>query len=132
MAKKTQTALDKELREKWFNTFKEFALSLGEDVVDTKSAQFTFPVVDSDNNDRFIVVTVQVPKGDREKVNGVTVTTPYDGYAVAEEYSLKLKEQAEKKAKADEAKRKKIAQDEAFRKAQAEIKAKKAERSKAD
>lgn len=132
MAKKTQTALDKELREKWFNIIKDYVSTLADDVMDTKSAAFTFPDVDAERNDRFVLVTIQIPKGDREKVNGVTVTTPYDGYAVAEEYSLKLKEQAEKKAKADENKRKKIAQDEAFRKAQAEIKAKKAERAKAE
>lgn len=122
MAKKTQTALDNELRAVYIEKVAELFKADGEEVLRTGSSEVAFPVVDADGNEKFIVVSVKVPKGERK--DGYV---PYDGYSVAEEYAIKLREQADKKAKADEAKRKKIAQDEAFRKKQAELKAKRAE-----
>lgn len=127
MAKKTQTALDNELRAVYIEKVAELFKADGEEVLRTGSSEVAFPVVDSDGNEKFVVVSVKVPKGERK--DGYV---PYDGYSVAEEYEINQREKAYKKAKADEAKRKKIAQDEAFRKKQAELKAKKAERAEAD
>lgn len=127
MAKKTQTALDNELRAVYIEKVAELFKADGEEVLRTGSSEVAFPVVDSEGNEKFIVVSVKVPKGERK--DGYV---PYDGYSVAEEYEINQREKADKKAKADEAKRKKIAQDEAFRKKQAELKAKKAERAEAD
>lgn len=127
MAKKTQTALDNELRATYIEKVVELFEAEGEEVLRTGSAEIAFPVVDSEDHERFIVVSVKVPKGERK--DGYV---EYDGYVVAQDYEIKQREKADKKAKADEAKRKKIAQDEAFRKKQAELKAKKAERAEAD
>ena len=49
-------------------------------------------------------MTVKVPTGSRDG-------EAYDGYAMAEEYRLKVAEKAEKARKAAEAKAKKIAKD---------------------
>lgn len=122
MAKKTQTALDNELRAVYIEKVAELFKADGEEVLRTGSSEVAFPVVDSDGNEKFIVVSVKVPKGERK--DGYV---PYDGYSVAEEYEINQREKAYKKAKADEAKQKKIAQDKAFREKQAELKAKRAE-----
>lgn len=127
MAKKTPTALDNELRAMYTEKVVELFTAQGEDVLRTGSSEIAFPVVDSEGNEKFVVISIKVPKGERK--DGYV---PYDGYSVAEEYSINQREKADKKAKADEAKRKKIAQDEAFRKKQSELKAKKAERAEAD
>lgn len=127
MAKKTQTALDNELRAMYTEKVIELFTAQDEDVLRTGSSEIAFPVVDSEGNEKFVVISIKVPKGERK--DGYV---PYDGYSVAEEYAINQREKADKKAKADEAKRKKIAQDEAFRKKQAELKAKKAERAEVD
>lgn len=127
MAKKTPTALDNELRAMYTEKVVELFTAQDEDVLRTGSSEIAFPVVDSEGNEKFVVISIKVPKGERK--DGYV---PYDGYSVAEEYAINQREKADKKAKADEAKRKKIAQDEAFRKKQAELKAKKAERAEAD
>lgn len=127
MAKKTPTALDNELRAMYTEKVVELFTAQDEDVLRTGSSEIAFPVVDSEGNEKFVVISIKVPKGERK--DGYV---PYDGYSVAEEYAINQREKADKKAKADEAKRKKIAQDEAFRKKQAELKAKKAERAEAE
>ena len=122
MAKKTQTALDNELRAVYIEKVAELFKADGEEVLRTGSSEVAFPVVDSDGNEKFIVVSVKVPKGERK--DGYV---PYDGYSVAEEYEINQREKAEKKAKADVEKAKKIAKDKAFREKQADLKAKRAE-----
>lgn len=122
MAKKTQTALDNELRAIYIEKVAELFKADGEEVLRTGSSEVAFPVVDSDGNEKFIVVSVKVPKGERK--DGYV---PYDGYSVAEEYEINQREKAEKKAKADVEKAKKIAKDKAFREKQAELKAKRTE-----
>lgn len=122
MAKKTQTALDNELRAVYIEKVAELFKADGEEVLRTGSSEVAFPVVDSEGNEKFVVVSVKVPKGERK--DGYV---PYDGYSVAEEYEINQREKAEKKAKADVEKAKKIAKDKAFREKQAELKAKRAE-----
>lgn len=122
MAKKTQTALDNELRAVYIEKVAELFKADGEEVLRTGSSEVAFPVVDSEGNEKFIVVSVKVPKGERK--DGYV---PYDGYSVAEEYEINQREKAEKKAKADVEKAKKIAKDKVFREKQAELKAKRAE-----
>lgn len=76
------------------------------DVCQTAAGTFMFPVVDAAGEDRWIKVSVIIPK-DATEENG------NDGYALAQEYKLKLQaaedrklaaeaKAAEKKAKAEE------------------------------
>ena len=85
-----------------------------EDVLRVKSNEIAFPVVGCEGNEDFIVITVKVPTGADKGM------TPYDGYAMAEEYEMKLKEKSEKAEKQKLAKEKKMKRD-------AELRAKKKE-----
>lgn len=80
----------------------------GDEVLKTGSAEISIPVVDNEGNDKFLVITLKVPKGSRDG-------EPYDGYGMAEDFRIKQEAKAEKKAKADKAKAEKIKRDTAMR-----------------
>lgn len=84
------------LRAQWFDTFKNFLEGQGEEVLQTASNELAIPVVDTEGGEHFIVVTVKVPTGSRDG-------DAYDGYAVAQDYTMKCEE---RKAKAEEKARK--------------------------
>ena len=84
------------LRTQWFDTFKNFLEGKGEEVLQTASNELAIPVVDAEGGEHFIVVTVKVPSGSRDG-------DAYDGYAVAQDYTMKCEE---RKAKAEEKARK--------------------------
>lgn len=79
------------------------------DVLRVKSNEIAIPVVGCEGNEDFIVITVKVPTGADKGME------PYDGYSMAEEYEMKLKEKADKAKKREEDKQKKIAKDEEIR-----------------
>ena len=115
---KSRTALRAEVKEKYINVLWDL-LKEKEDLLRVGSNEIAFPIVDSEGNEDFIVLKVTIPIGANKG------TEPYDGYAMAEDYEIKIKAKAETKAKKDKAKAEKIARDEKRRKAEAEIKAKK-------
>ena len=84
-------------------------LEKDEQVLRVKSNEIAIPVIDANDEEKFVVITVKVPTGaDKGK-------EPYDGYAEAEDYAHKL---AEKKIKAEKKraeKEKKIAHDKKMR-----------------
>lgn len=86
-----------------------------EQVLRVKSNEIAFPVVGCEGNEDFIVITVKVPTGANKGME------PYDGFAMAEEYEMNLKEKAEKAEKAKIAKEKKKAKDAEVRRKKAEI-----------
>ena len=95
--KMTPTAITNALRQAEFTKLTDLLTANGYEVLQTKGAQFASPVVDMNGGERFIRVTLEVPKGDREG-------NPYDGYAEAEAFTA---DQAEKALKAEEVARKK-------------------------
>lgn len=106
----TKKMVRDELREKWVGIVSESIEQIGEDVLHVKSNEIAIPVVDSTNEEQYIVITIKVPTGSRDG-------EPYDGYTEAEFYKEKV---AEKKAKAEaNAKKKaeKIAKSKAKKKA---------------
>lgn len=114
----------KVLRDKKRNEYVELLTELlkpREDVLRVGSNEIAFPIVDDEGNEDFIVITVKVPTGANKG------TEPYDGYAMAEDYKMHLKEKAEKKAKAEKAKAEKIARDKAYREAKKKQKEKRVE-----
>ena len=115
---KSRTALRAEVKEKYIDVLWDL-LKEKEDLLRVGSNEIAFPIVDSEGNEDFIVLKVTIPIGANKG------TEPYDGYAMAEDYAIKVKSKAEAKAKKDKAKAEKIARDEKRRKAEAEIKAKK-------
>lgn len=87
-----------------------------EEVLRVGSNELAFPVVDEEGNEDFVVVTVKIPTGSRDG-------DPYDGYAMAQEYEMKLQTKAEKAKVAAEKKAKKIEKDKKMREAKAKAKA---------
>ena len=106
--------LRNELKTKYVETLIELLGVQGEEVLRVKEHEIALPVTDREGNEDFIKITVAIPTGANKG------TEPYDGYEMAEEYQLKLKEKAEKKAKAEEVKAKKIERDKRYREKKAE------------
>ena len=88
--------LRKQYIDKVFNFFKDN----GEETMYCSSNIVAFPVVNQNNDDEWIKITVTVPTGANKG------TEPFDGYAMAEEYKIK-QEEKERKRKENELKKEK-------------------------
>ena len=86
----------------------EHLSNAGEEVLRVGSNELALPVVESEGEERWRVLTFKVPTGTREG-------DPYDGYSMKEDYEMKL---AKKAAKAEE-NAKKAEKDKAKREAKA-------------
>ena len=86
-----------------------------DEVLRVKSNEIAIPVVGCENNEDWIVITVKVPTGANKG------TEPYDGYELAEEYQMKLKEKEQKEKEREEKKKKKIERDKQIREKKKEI-----------
>lgn len=86
-----------------------------DEVLRVKSNEIAIPVVGCEGNEDFIVITVKVPTGANKG------TEPYDGYSMAEEYEMKLKEKERKAKENAEKKRRKMERDAEIRKKKKEI-----------
>lgn len=106
----TQKQRDAVLREKYLTQILDMLTSNDslDDVMRTGSGTISFPVLDDEQNERFVELTVKIPTGERGGEG-------YDGYAEAEAYKNSLAAKAQKEAEAAEAKAKKIAKDAALR-----------------
>jgi hypothetical protein len=113
---KTKKQLHKELRAKYMQSVVAYLTEQGEEVLQTGSQEIAIPCVDSEGNDEYLVITFKVPTGSRDG-------DAYDGYSMAEDYAINVRQQAEKAEKTKAEKAKKIAKDEAMRKQKAEAKA---------
>lgn len=116
MATTSKKSLDDALRAKYINSVKTFLEANGEEVLVTGSNEIALPCVDTEGNDKFIVLTFKVPTGSRDG-------DAYDGYSMAEEYKMKQDEKAAKAKEAAAKKAAKIAKDKANREAKAKAKA---------
>ena len=86
-----------------------------DEVLRVKSNEIAIPVVGCEGNEDFIVITVKVPTGANKG------TEPYDGYSMAEEYEMKLKEKERKAKENAEKKKKKMERDAEIRRKKKEI-----------
>lgn len=83
------------LRAEWTATFKAFVdNNFDTDVCQTAAGTFMFPVVDAAGEDRWVKVSVIIPK-DVSEDDGT------DGYSLAHEYQLKLDAAEERKLNAE-------------------------------
>ena len=104
MAKLTRKQLDEEIKVRFLEGVSEHLENAGEEVLRVGSNELALPVVDSNGEERWLVVTFKVPTGSREG-------DAYDGYSMKEDYEMKLAEKAAKaeakaaKAEKDKAKR---------------------------
>lgn len=106
MAKLTRKQLDEEIKVRFLEGVTEHLSNVGEEVLRVGSNEIALPVVDTEGEERWLVLTFKVPTGSRDG-------EAYDGYSMKEDYEMKL---AEKAAKAEE-KAKKAAKDKAKREA---------------
>ena len=101
MAKLTRKQLDEEIKLRFLEGGKEHLENCGEEVLMVKSNEIALPVVDSEGEERWLVLTFKVPTGERGGDG-------YCGYSMAEDYQMYLAKMAEKaKAKEAEAAKKK-------------------------
>ena len=104
MAKLTRKQLDEEIKVRFLEGVSEHLENVGEEVLRVGSNELALPVVDSNGEERWLVVTFKVPTGSRDG-------DAYDGYSMKEDYEMKLAEKAAKaeakaaKAEKDKAKR---------------------------
>lgn len=102
MSKSTKV-LNDEVRAQYLQRVSE-CLSAEDEVLVVGANELAMPVVDSEGNEKWVVITIKVPTGSRDG-------DAYDGYAMAEDYQMKLANKAakaaekERKAAADKAKR---------------------------
>ena len=112
----SKTKLNDEIREKYISTVKDFLEKSGEEVLVTGSNEIALPCVDSEGNEKFIVLTFKVPTGTRDG-------EPYNGYNEASDYAAHVAEKAEKAKAAAEKKARKIEADKKAREEKARLKA---------
>lgn len=113
----SKKSLNEKLRTAYMELVKSFLIEeYDEEILVTGSNEFCIPCVDGEGNDEFVVVTFKVPTGSRDG-------DPYDGYAMAQEYSMKQTAKAEKAKESAAKKAAKIAKDKAIREAKAKAKA---------
>ena len=108
MAKLTRKQLDEEIKVRFLEGVSEHLSNVGEEVLRVGSNELALPVVDSEGEERWLVLTFKVPTGSRDG-------DAYDGYSMKQDYEMK---RAEKAAKAEE-KAKKAEKDKAKREAKA-------------
>ena len=122
MAKITQKQRDEELKIGFLDKVVDFLTSEDggeEEVLRVKSNEIAMPVVDSEGNERWVVLTFKVPTGERGGDG-------YDGYSMAQDYEMRQKSKAEKKAEKDakaEADRRKREAEKAKKEAEKQAKA---------
>lgn len=101
---KTAKVLNDEVRANYMSVVREALSTNGDEVLVVASNELAIPVVDSEGNEKWVVLAVKVPTGSRDG-------DAYDGYAMAEDYKMKLESKAAKaaekarKAEAGKAKR---------------------------
>lgn len=96
--------LREEIKLRYLEGVSEHLENCGEEVLRVGSNEIAVPVVDSEGNEDFLVLTFKIPTGSRDG-------EAYDGYAMAEDFSIKCR-QKDEKAKADAKKKaEKIAKD---------------------
>ena len=96
------------IRAQYMKKVKAFLAEQEDEVLVVGSNEFAIPVVRSDGEEDYVVLTFKMPTGSRDGDG-------YDGYAMAEDYAFKLEEKRKTAEAAAAAKEKKMAKDKARR-----------------
>ena len=81
-------ALNDEVRAQYVQRVSE-CLSAEDEVLVVGANELAIPVVDSEGNEKWVVVTIKVPSGSRDG-------DAYDGYAMAQDYAMRQTAKADK------------------------------------
>ena len=111
MSKKANDALRAKYLAQLIEKFKD-----DEDVLRTGTGEIAFPVVDEEGEDNWVVIAVKIPVGSRDG-------EVYDGYSMAEDYTMKTAAKEEKAKETAAKKAKKAERDAKAREARAAAKA---------
>ena len=109
----TKAQLETKLR----STYLDFVRQMVNEKVETdaltvSASELAIPCLDEEGNEAWVLIKVSIPRGTR---NGEGGYNPYNGYAIAEDDAIDLKEKAEKKADAEAKKQAKIERDKKVR-----------------
>ena len=94
----SKASLETEIRNQVLQTVID-AVNPISDILPISASELALPIVDSEGNEKFAVIKVSIPRGER---NGEGGYIPFDGYAAAEDWKLVLAERADKVAKRKE------------------------------
>lgn len=94
----SKASLETEIRNRVLQTIID-AVNPISDILPISASELALPIVDSEGNEKFAVIKVSIPRGER---NGEGGYIPFDGYAAAEDWKLVLAERADKAAKRKE------------------------------
>ena len=101
----SKASLETEVRNQVLQTIID-AVNPISDILPISASELALPIVDSEGNEKFAVIKVSIPRGERDGNGGYI---PFDGYAAAEDWKLVLAERADKVAKRKEKERKRAA-----------------------
>lgn len=118
----SRKSLREKVKEQYVKKLMEF-FAQEEDVLRVGSNEIAFPITDEEGNEDFLVIKASIPIGANKG------TEPYDGYAMAEDYEIRMKEKSEQAEKKRIEKEKKIKRDEEYRRKKKEAKEKREENS---
>ena len=94
----SKASLETEIRNQVLQTIID-AVNPISDILPVSASELALPIVDSEGNEKFAVIKVTIPRGERDGNGGYI---PYDGYAAAEDWKLVLADRADKAAKRKE------------------------------
>ena len=94
----SKASLETEVRNQVLQTIID-AVNPISDILPISASELALPIVDSEGNEKFAVIKVSIPRGERDGNGGYI---PFDGYAAAEDWKLVLAERADKVAKRKE------------------------------
>ena len=94
----SKASLETEIRNRVLQTIIE-AVNPISDILPISASELALPIVDSEGNEKFAVIKVSIPRGERDGNGGYI---PFDGYAAAEDWKFVLAERADKAAKRKE------------------------------
>ncbi len=114
----SKASLETEIRNQVLQTVID-AVNPISDILPISASELALPIVDSEGNEKFAVIKVSIPRGERDGNGGYI---PFDGYAAAEDYKLEVEEKAAKKAASEAKKAAKIKADQAKREAKKVVK----------
>lgn len=98
----TNTQLETALRKTVLDALRTFMIEHFEtDALDVKNNSFCCPLVDEENNEKYALITVTIPRGKRDGNGGYV---PYNGYDERDAYVDELKQTQAKKEEAKEKK----------------------------
>lgn len=110
----SKATLENELRSTMLNNIIQMISNVyGTDGLPVSASELAIPVLDSEDNEKFVLIKVSIPRGTRDGDGGYI---PYDGYsahdAYVEEIASKAQERAVKRAMKEAEKGKKKAKEE--------------------